>query len=148
MGFNSGFKGLRLQMFEVSRSSRKLAHESGKIVSPKHRPPLPQVVSVVLTPVKRLSRPHSRSVAGRIMSMKNSNDTIGNRTLHLPACSAVPQLSAPPRATFAVIYCMQRTHKNMKTDNFTTTLEYAYLVVYYLFDLFCCCCLTKAFACV
>jgi hypothetical protein len=27
------------------------------------------------------------------MSMKNSNDTIGNRTRDLPACSAVPQSS-------------------------------------------------------
>jgi hypothetical protein len=31
------------------------------------------------------------SAAGRIMSMKNSNDTIGNRSRHLPVCSAVPQ---------------------------------------------------------
>jgi len=30
--------------------------------------------------------------------MKNSNDTIGNRTRNLPACSAVPQRTAPPRA--------------------------------------------------
>ena len=30
--------------------------------------------------------------------MKNSNDTIGNRTHDLPACSAVPQPTAPPRA--------------------------------------------------
>jgi len=30
--------------------------------------------------------------------MKNSNDTIGNRTSDLPACSAVPQPTAPPRA--------------------------------------------------
>ena len=29
------------------------------------------------------------------MSMKNSNDTIGNRTRDLPACSAVPQPAAP-----------------------------------------------------
>jgi hypothetical protein len=29
------------------------------------------------------------------MSMKNSNDTIGNRTRDLPACSAVPQSTAP-----------------------------------------------------
>ena len=29
--------------------------------------------------------------------MKNSNDTIGNRTRDLPACSAVPQPTAPPR---------------------------------------------------
>ena len=31
------------------------------------------------------------------MSMKNSNDTIGNRTRDLPACSAVLQPNAPPR---------------------------------------------------
>jgi hypothetical protein len=32
------------------------------------------------------------------MSMKKSNITIGNRALNLPACSAVPQPAAPPRA--------------------------------------------------
>ena len=30
--------------------------------------------------------------------MKNSKDTIENRTRDLPACSAVPQQTAPPRA--------------------------------------------------
>jgi len=29
--------------------------------------------------------------------MKNSNDSIGKRARDLPACSAVPQLTAPPR---------------------------------------------------
>jgi hypothetical protein len=29
--------------------------------------------------------------------MKNSNDTIGNRTSDLPACNAVPQPTATPR---------------------------------------------------
>ena len=33
------------------------------------------------------------------MSMKNFNDAIGNRTRDLPACSAVPQPTAPPRAS-------------------------------------------------
>jgi hypothetical protein len=32
------------------------------------------------------------------MSMKNSNDIIGNRTRDLPACSAVPHPTAPPGA--------------------------------------------------
>jgi hypothetical protein len=32
------------------------------------------------------------------MSMKNSSDTIGNQTRDLPACSIVPQPTAPPRA--------------------------------------------------
>ena len=34
--------------------------------------------------------------------MKNYNNTIGNRTRDLPACSAVPQPTAPPRAPFEV----------------------------------------------
>jgi len=38
---------------------------------------------------QRLSQPQGHSAAGRIMSMKNSSDTIGNRTSDLPACSAV-----------------------------------------------------------
>jgi hypothetical protein len=32
------------------------------------------------------------------MSMKNSSDTIENRTRDLPACSAVPQPTSPPSA--------------------------------------------------
>jgi len=41
-----------------------------------------------------------RSATKRIMSMKNSNDTIGNRTRDLPPCNAVPQPTAPPRDLF------------------------------------------------
>jgi hypothetical protein len=33
------------------------------------------------------------------MSMKNSSDTIGNQTHDLPACSAVPQPTAPQMKT-------------------------------------------------
>ena len=32
------------------------------------------------------------------MSMKNSSDNVGNRTRDVPACNAVPQPTAPPRA--------------------------------------------------
>jgi len=39
----------------------------------------------------RLSLSLSHSVDGRIMAMKNSSDTIGNRTCDLPLCSAVPK---------------------------------------------------------
>jgi hypothetical protein len=45
----------------------------------------------------RLSQPQGNSVAGRFMSMKNSNDTISNGSSHLPACSAVHQPNAPLR---------------------------------------------------
>ena len=57
----------------------------------------PQAIFLVLISGKRLSQPEGHSAAGRIMSMKNSDDTIGNRTRDLPACSAVPQPTASPR---------------------------------------------------
>jgi hypothetical protein len=44
----------------------------------------------------RLSQPQGHSAARRIMSIKNSSDTIANRTRDLLACSAVPQPTAPP----------------------------------------------------
>jgi len=47
-------------------------------------------------------------VAGGIKSMGNSNDSVGNRTCDLPACSAVPQPTAPPRRL--------RPVQNMETD--------------------------------
>ena len=41
---------------------------------------------------ERLSRPQGHSAAGRIMSMKNSSDTIGNRTRNLPTLQCLNQL--------------------------------------------------------
>ena len=46
----------------------------------------------------RLSRPQGHSTTGKIMLVKNPNDIIENQTRHLPACSAVPQPTAPPHA--------------------------------------------------
>jgi hypothetical protein len=37
------------------------------------------------------------------MSMKKSNDTIGNQTRDLPARSAMPQPTAPPRAPLSKV---------------------------------------------
>ena len=71
-----------------SQISRQSAHERGKVVSPTHRPPLSP----------RLSQPHSHIATGRIMSMKNFSDTIGNRTRDLTACSVVLKPTAPPCA--------------------------------------------------
>jgi hypothetical protein len=45
---------------------------------------------------ERLSQPQGHSVARKIMSIKNSNETIRNRTCDLPACSAVPQRTVTP----------------------------------------------------
>jgi len=44
------------------------------------------------------NRPQSHSVAGKIKSMKNSNDIFENWTRNLLACSTVPQPTAPPRS--------------------------------------------------
>ena len=43
---------------------------------------------------QRLSQPKGHSADGRIISIKNSNNTNGNRTCDLAACSAVPQPTA------------------------------------------------------
>jgi hypothetical protein len=40
---------------------------------------------------QRLSRPQDNTAAEGIMSMKISNDIIGNRTCFLQACNTVPQ---------------------------------------------------------
>jgi hypothetical protein len=77
----------------------KLANEVGKVVSPTHQPPLPPWYSYLL------SQPHCHSAAERIMSVKNSTDTIRNQTHKVPACSVVPEPTAPLRAAiFGVIH--------------------------------------------
>jgi hypothetical protein len=48
--------------------------------------------------------------------MKNSNDIIGNRTRDLPACSAVPQPTAPPRTPVSVMYLFKRKMKYSYVD--------------------------------
>ena len=48
------------------------------------------------------SQPQGHSATGRIMPMKNSDDIIGNRSRDLPTCSAVPQLTVPPRAPYYI----------------------------------------------
>jgi hypothetical protein len=47
--------------------------------------------------VLRLSRLQGHSAAGRIISIINSIDTIGNRTRDLPICNIVSQPTAPTR---------------------------------------------------
>jgi hypothetical protein len=54
----------------------------------------PQAIFLVLILVRGWIDPEGHSAAGRIMSMKNSNDTIGNQTRDLAACSAVPKPTA------------------------------------------------------
>ena len=67
-----------------------MAQDGGKIVSLMHRLPLPPRNTPGTRFCQRLSQPHGHSATGRIMSLKNSNDTIGNRTRDLPVCTVVP----------------------------------------------------------
>jgi hypothetical protein len=62
-----------------SQISRQSAHEGDKVISLTHRPPLPPGNNPGTRFCKRLSKPQGHSAAGRIISMKNSNDTIWNR---------------------------------------------------------------------
>jgi len=55
----------------------------------------PQEVFLALISVR--IRPQNHSVERRMMSMKNSNDTTGNRNRDLAVCSAVTQPTAPQR---------------------------------------------------
>jgi hypothetical protein len=89
-------KAVPLQAWSDPEGSRKLrfpdfmttAQDGGKVFS------LTQLsakeMHLVLISVKRLSPLQGHSGTGRIISLKNSNDTIENRTRDLPVCSVVP----------------------------------------------------------
>jgi len=64
-----------------------MAQDGGKVVTLTHRPPLPPGNTPGTHFFWGLSRPQGHSAIGRIMSMKNSNDTIWNRTSDLPIFS-------------------------------------------------------------
>jgi hypothetical protein len=91
-------KAALLQAWSGPEGSRKLrlpdflktAQVGGKVVSLRHRPPLPPEKTPGTHFCQKLSRPQGQSATGRIMSLKNSNDTIGNRIRNLPVCSVVP----------------------------------------------------------
>jgi len=91
-------KAVPLQALSGPEGSRKLrfpdlmttAQSGGKVVSLTHRPPLPPGNTTDTLFCWRLSRPQGHGATGRIMSLKNSNDTIGNRTRDLPICIVVP----------------------------------------------------------
>jgi len=70
------------------------AEDGGKVVSLTHRPPLPSRKYSWYSFLLKLSRTQGHSAARRFMSLKNSYDTIGNRTRNLQTYTAVPQPTA------------------------------------------------------
>ena len=96
-----------------SQISRQSTHESGKVVSPTHLPPLPPGNIPGTHFCYRLSRPQGHSAARRILSMKNSNDTIGNRTRDLQTCSAVASTNCTTACpTCPTYYHVQKPNTN------------------------------------
>jgi hypothetical protein len=55
------------------------------------------------------------------MSMKNSNDTIGNGARDLPVCSPVPKPTAPPRAPHYIVekYLTHNHERSSSDPNYT-----------------------------
>ena len=78
-------KAVPLQAWSGPKISRNLrfpdfmttSQDGGKGVSLTHRPPLPPGNTSGTHFCQRLSRPQGHSATGRLMSLKNSNDTMG-----------------------------------------------------------------------
>jgi len=91
-------KAVPWQAWSSPECSRKLripdfmttARDGGKVYSLTHWLPLPPGNAPDTHFCWRLCRPETHSVIGRVMSMKNSNDTSRDRTSDLSICSTAP----------------------------------------------------------
>jgi hypothetical protein len=96
--FHNISKAVPLQTWSGPEGSRKLrfpdfmttAQDVGKVVRPTHRPPSPQEIHLVLISVRAYVDPRA-IVRPEGLSLKNSNNTIGNRTRGLPVFNIVPE---------------------------------------------------------
>jgi len=103
-----------------SHISRQSAHDGGKVVSPTCRPRLPPGHIPDTHFCCWLSRAQGQSAAGRIMSIKISNDTIMNRTRDLPACSSllvrhVPRVNLREEVFYIFLAMQNFIHKKLSS---------------------------------
>jgi hypothetical protein len=113
-------QGLRVPGGWGSKTAWQLAHEKGRVVSPTHRPPLP-----------------ARKYLWYSVSARGWVD-YGNLTRDLPACSTVPQLTAPPRTPLhrqkdrrsTVSSFKQTTHKSTFVLKMHSLLHVLYKLVF------------------
>ena len=80
----------------------------------------PQETFLVLISVRGRVDPRAECGRRDYVNEKKHNDTIGNRTRNLPACSAVSQRTVPPRAP------------GVRRDNLTFTLEETFRFILYM----------------
>jgi hypothetical protein len=97
-------QALRVPAGWGSQIWRQSEHESGKVVSPTHRPPLPPRKYCWYSFLLRGWVSPRVIVWPEVLSMQKSNDTMWNQTRDLPACSAVPQSTAPPQTGPCTVY--------------------------------------------
>ena len=107
-------KALPLQPWTGPEGSRSLrlpeAHEGGKVVSSTHRLPSPsQEVFLVLISVRGWVDPSATVQQEGLCQLKILNDTIGDRTRDLLACSAVPQPTASPKCLWKRSVCLRNS---------------------------------------
>jgi hypothetical protein len=105
--FSSKFGATSSHVFTQSPQNAVEPRIHSLVVSPTYRSHLLPGIIPGTHFCYRPSQPQGHSAAGRIMYMKNSSDTIGNRTRELPVCSTVPQTTAPTLTSLAYIPLLQ-----------------------------------------